>query len=62
MAGYSNVLLSFQVFYVPGDNDIGGEGFDLVSSKKQERFNTFFGAKQSLSLDFVDIYHVGILF
>jgi hypothetical protein len=31
-----------QVIYLPGDNDIGGEGVDHVTRSKIERFNTNF--------------------
>jgi hypothetical protein len=31
-----------QIIYLPGDNDIGGEGVDHVTRSKIERFNTNF--------------------
>ena len=32
--------------YTPGDNDIGGEGYDLVTKKKLERYNEAFGSDE----------------
>jgi hypothetical protein len=34
--------LWLQIIYLPGDNDIGGEGVDHVTRSKIERFNTNF--------------------
>nr|XP_040575479.1 metallophosphoesterase 1-like [Lepeophtheirus salmonis] len=31
-----------RTIYIPGDNDIGGEGLDMVTEKKLKRFNTYF--------------------
>ena len=35
-------LSVFQILYLPGDNDIGGEGFDLREARKISRFYKYF--------------------
>lgn len=47
-----------KVFYIPGDNDIGGEGNDQVSLKKIERFAEAFNTSDKLDFKFLQLYHV----
>lgn len=35
-------FLNLKIIYLPGDNDIGGEGTDHVTQNKMERFNSNF--------------------
>ncbi len=37
-----------QYFYISGDNDVGGEGYDKVTRNKVERFRQNFGSGQTL--------------
>lgn len=39
-----------QVIYLPGDNDIGGEGWEAVSHDKVVKFQEFFGNQTSFKL------------
>ena len=39
---FSLVCFSFQLIYIPGDNDIGGEGADLMEAWKIQRFDNHF--------------------
>lgn len=48
--------------YIPGDNDVGGEGFDPREEWKVNRFRKFFSATSSqvVSVKFVDFIKVQI--
>ena len=56
-----------QHIYLPGDNDVGGEGFDIKEQWKVKRFNSYFQHTDSRSLavinyKFLDFLRVGISF
>ena len=38
----SKMFIFFQKIYISGDNDVGGEGFDLKQGWKIERFENYF--------------------
>lgn len=43
LVSFTNLLFTCQkVIYLPGDNDIGGEGSDRVTEEKIQRFNKNF--------------------
>lgn len=41
---------SVQKFHIPGDNDIGGEGYDYVTGVKTERFRKNFNETKTVSV------------
>lgn len=41
---------SVQKFHIPGDNDIGGEGYDYVTGLKTERFRKNFNETKTVSV------------
>lgn len=48
-----------ETIYLPGDNDIGGEGQELVKPSKVKRFNTYFDDKSVWKLKHkLNIYHI----
>ncbi|KAG7177118.1 Metallophosphoesterase 1-like 1, partial [Homarus americanus] len=49
------------VIYVPGDNDIGGEGIDRVTPHKVQRFFSFFNQSNTLQYKFVDFIQVRVM-
>jgi ethanolamine phosphate phosphodiesterase len=52
-----------QSIYIPGDNDIGGEGFEPVKKDKVKRFQHVFGDELSWQLgnDLLEIYNVNLI-
>nr|XP_053635260.1 LOW QUALITY PROTEIN: uncharacterized protein LOC128690574 [Cherax quadricarinatus] len=47
--------------FVPGDNDIGGEGSDQVTPHKIQRFNSIFNQSTTLQYKFIDFIQVQVL-
>lgn len=47
--------------YIPGDNDIGGEGFEPVKKEKIERFKRHFGNHSSWSDRNVNFYNMNLI-
>ena len=47
------------MIYLPGDNDIGGEGYEPVKPLKFERFRRFFGSENYWNLkNNLSVYHI----
>jgi hypothetical protein len=45
--------------FIPGDNDIGGEGTEMVKPTKVKRFNNYFEDNNSWKFDYkFNIYHI----
>jgi len=56
------LLLLFQkVIYIAGDNDIGGEGMDMVTHNKISRFREHFPSSERESYKFVDFVCVSVI-
>lgn len=50
------------MFMLPGDNDIGGEGDDRVSKRKEDRFQHWFGNHSFLDVrNRTRLIHVNLL-
>ena len=50
----------FQRLYVPGDNDVGGEGLDLKTKKKVNRFHRSFSYTPIVTgIEFANFISVG---
>ncbi|XP_045618891.1 metallophosphoesterase 1 homolog isoform X2 [Procambarus clarkii] len=47
--------------YVPGDNDIGGEGSDRVTPNKIQRFYSIFNQSTTLQYKFIDFIQVQVM-
>ena len=48
-----------QTIYLPGDNDIGGEGTEMVKPSKVKRFNNYFENRSQWKLkNKLNIYHI----
>ncbi|XP_022915995.1 metallophosphoesterase 1 [Onthophagus taurus] len=47
--------------YLPGDNDIGGEGYDIVTKEKVIRFYNAFHQTNTFSIKMVNFYKYNIL-
>ncbi|KAK7071042.1 hypothetical protein SK128_007679 [Halocaridina rubra] len=50
-----------QTIYVPGDNDIGGEGSDVATWKKVQRFYQVFNQSMFVPYEFVDFTQVRVM-
>jgi hypothetical protein len=52
-------LVLFQVIYIPGDNDVGGEGMDFRTKFKMSRFEHSFenltGVVNTFFIDFIKV-------
>ncbi|KAB7504447.1 Metallophosphoesterase 1 [Armadillidium nasatum] len=56
------IRYSFEiVFYIPGDNDIGGERQDRVTSEKVLRFNQAFNVTNRMHHKFLSLIHVNVI-
>lgn len=49
------------VNYIPGDNDIGGEGFERVKKDKIKRFNENFGHSTHFEMRNVSFYNANLI-
>lgn len=48
-----------QMIYLPGDNDIGGEGTEMVKPSKVKRFNNYFENRSQWKLkNQLNFYHI----
>ncbi|KAL7632932.1 UNVERIFIED_CONTAM: hypothetical protein RMT77_016759 [Armadillidium vulgare] len=52
---------SAKVFYIPGDNDIGGERQDRVTSEKVLRFNQAFNVTNRMHHKFLSLIHINVI-
>lgn len=57
-----NYLYFFKLFYIPGDNDIGGEQADIVTKEKVDRFQRSFGHRTKMDVkNLTRLIHVNLL-
>lgn len=50
------------MIYLPGDNDIGGEGDDFVTPSKIERFNKHFSTQSEYNSSFIQFIVVSSVY
>lgn len=55
------IILMFQYIWIPGDNDIGGEGFEKVSASKLLQFHDTFGHENPVPLNGINFIKVNRL-
>ena len=57
----SGTFPNFENIYIPGDNDIGGEGRDLITQRKVNKFQHHFGnITDIIKFSFIDYIKVSL--